>query len=255
MTLSRRIVLATTFLSIAMVRFPILFVEAESDSFNVQRSSGYAGDEPENAIIKWCSDRDSSRVRYASANIDLAGWSPCGEVKTLAYCDASGGRRYLLPDAEVPYGYRPCSEGSRIYVKLHDKVMYFDDGKGSILGVDEYTERLGSVDNILEAKDFSEAGLGYQDAEYQNPEYQSSANQDVGLSSQPSDSTEELVNSVKNLGQLASNYVDLPSEASLPSKLPSGTRLPGGSAESKKKPAGQGMFDKLQTMLRDILPK
>ncbi|MDD2943248.1 MAG: hypothetical protein PHC51_09820 [bacterium] len=231
MTVLKRIIHTISFLCIAIVCFPVFVVEAETDSFNVQRSSGYTGEEPENAIIKWCSDRDSTKIRYASANIDLAGWSPCGEIETLAYCDASGGRRYFSPESEVPHGYRLCSEGPRIYVKLHDRVMYFDDGHGSILGVDEYTEKLGSIDHIVEAKNIDNT-TGYQDTAVETV-----------------NSTEELVDSVKNLGQLASNYVDLPVETSAE------VGLPGGGGKTRKKPAGQGMFDKLQTMLRDILPQ
>ncbi len=83
----------------------------------------------ENRIIKWCAE-SGTHTRYASANIQLKGYAPCGEVKTaVRTCDAVG-NRMISPGGEVPYGYRDCSLGKRLVVIRHDPLDPPNDDRG-----------------------------------------------------------------------------------------------------------------------------
>ena len=89
------------------------------DSFALNRPA-LPPSSAENRIIKWCADV-GTHVRYASANIQLKNYSPCGEVKTAMSCDAVG-NRMISPGGDVPYGHRDCSLGKRLVVIRHDPV-------------------------------------------------------------------------------------------------------------------------------------
>src|SRR5262249_32183905 len=74
----------------------------------------YPPDAPADRIIKWCS-ADGSRVRYASANLKIRGFEPCGKLQTTATCDASG-TRLISKDDNRPEGHLDCSVGPRIMI-------------------------------------------------------------------------------------------------------------------------------------------
>ncbi len=67
------------------------------------------------SIVKWC-DHDSGHERYASSGITPAGYEPCGELAVVAYCDALG-NKYIGPLDNVPFGYKDCKLGPRIYAE------------------------------------------------------------------------------------------------------------------------------------------
>lgn len=70
--------------------------------------------EQENRIIKWCSE-DGSRVRYASANLTIKGFQPCGTLAATKTCDAVG-NRIISKDGARPRDHRDCDLGPRILV-------------------------------------------------------------------------------------------------------------------------------------------
>ncbi len=63
-------------------------------------------------IQKWCK-ADSGLIRYS--NLEVAGYQPCGELKTMVVCNASG--RKLISSGPAPYGYKECSETPRIFIE------------------------------------------------------------------------------------------------------------------------------------------
>lgn len=71
----------------------------------------------ENRIIRWCSD-DGSHQRYASANLNIAGYRPCGELAIPVACDPGGKR--MITKEPMPAAYRDCSVGPRIVVERTD---------------------------------------------------------------------------------------------------------------------------------------
>ncbi len=89
-----------------------------TDAWTVDISKQHPPLGQENRIIKWCAD-DSDGVRYASANIELKGYHPCGELHTTMQCDPSGARM-INPPGDFPPAYRDCSIGPRIKVTRHD---------------------------------------------------------------------------------------------------------------------------------------
>lgn len=91
--------------------------DAIADNFAIE-GHDYSGTSAENRIIRWCSS-DDSKIRFASANITIAGFRPCGELKTRVTCDAVGNR--LIGDqGNVPYDHKDCGEGPRLLVIAHD---------------------------------------------------------------------------------------------------------------------------------------
>ncbi len=75
----------------------------------------------ENRIVKWC-EKDGDKVRYASANLEIKGFAPCGTVATAANCDATG-NRYIGPATGAPHGYLDCNNGQRIYIERDGKEL------------------------------------------------------------------------------------------------------------------------------------
>lgn len=63
-------------------------------------------------IQKWCKT-EVNLVRYS--NTEVAGYQPCGELKTIVVCDASG--KKLISSGTPPYGYKECSTTPRIFVE------------------------------------------------------------------------------------------------------------------------------------------
>lgn len=81
-------------------------------------SRQHSPDGAENRIIKWCQE-GGSHIRYASANIKLAGYRPCGGLETSAACDASG-NRLIGKSPDKAYGYRDCGT-PRIFISNYSE--------------------------------------------------------------------------------------------------------------------------------------
>jgi len=69
----------------------------------------------EDRIIRWCSS-DGKAVRFASANIEIQGYQPCGELNVPINCDA-GGTRIIGKTDKLPYSYKACSGTPRIRIE------------------------------------------------------------------------------------------------------------------------------------------
>lgn len=92
---------------------------AEADNWTTEASQEHAPQSPENRIIKWCNE-DDSHVRYASANLKIKGYVPCGKLSVSATCDATG-NRMISKDNERPHGHLDCSVGPRIFIMRHSE--------------------------------------------------------------------------------------------------------------------------------------
>jgi hypothetical protein len=95
------------------------FCSADSEHWTTDVKNEHPAPSVENRIIRWCSDSNSAE-RYASANIDIAGFHPCGEIKTAVTCDPSGRRMISKNNTAVPYAFKDCDIGERISVVRTD---------------------------------------------------------------------------------------------------------------------------------------
>lgn len=95
----------------------ILFLLIASPAFADESWTDEVGKEGpapqnENRIIRWCST-DGTHQRFASANIEINGYQPCGEINVPVSCDPSG-KRYIGKSGNEPYAYKSCAKGPRI---------------------------------------------------------------------------------------------------------------------------------------------
>ena len=97
---------------LAILAFSVTTARAEE--WSADGVGQYPPDAASDRIIKWCST-DGVRVRYASANLKIKGYEPCGKLETTATCDASG-TRLLSKDDTRPKGHLDCSVGPRIMI-------------------------------------------------------------------------------------------------------------------------------------------
>ncbi len=72
----------------------ILFLAplSHADNWSINEKKALPAQRDENRIIKWCDKETGKKVRYASANIGLDGYEPCGAIKTVDVCDANGNK-------------------------------------------------------------------------------------------------------------------------------------------------------------------
>ena len=63
-------------------------------------------------LQKWCKT-EGNLIRYS--NTEVAGYQPCGELKTIVVCDALG--KKLISSGPPPHGYKECSETPRLIVQ------------------------------------------------------------------------------------------------------------------------------------------
>ena len=92
---------------------------ALSDEWSQGETEELPARSPENRIIKWC-QKDGSHQRYASANLRLKGYEPCGKLKAFMTCDA-GGNRMFGSDENRPKGHLDCGIGPRIMIINYDE--------------------------------------------------------------------------------------------------------------------------------------
>lgn len=110
-----------------------------------------------NRIIKWCK-LDGSHERYASANIRLKGYEPCGTISVPVTCDASG-KRMIGTDKDRPRGHRDCGIGPRITIfnySDHDTI----DRSGQAQSPEEITA-MSSTEQEEMARELDAAAKDY----------------------------------------------------------------------------------------------
>ncbi len=93
---------------------------ALADQWSLSGDLEHPPAQPNNRIIKWCAD-DSDHERWASANIKLKGYAPCGKLSSVSTCGASGQRLIGSTDAKRPNDHRDCGVGPRILIINHDE--------------------------------------------------------------------------------------------------------------------------------------
>ena len=69
--------------------------------FFIFPSAAWAQSGSSDKIIKWCAD-EGTHVRYASANIQLKGYTPCGQLSASRRCDDNG-RRFISAGGITDY--------------------------------------------------------------------------------------------------------------------------------------------------------
>ena len=106
----------------------------------------------ENRIVKWC-EKDGDKVRYASANLEIKGFAPCGTVATAANCDATG-NRYIGPATGAPHGYLDCNNGQRIYIERDGKELALSSpsAKESKARPDKLEQDFQRLDSLMESE-------------------------------------------------------------------------------------------------------
>ena len=68
------------------------FSTCHADNWSINQKKALPGEKDENRIIKWCDKETGKKVRYASANIALKGYEPCGSIKSVDVCDENGNK-------------------------------------------------------------------------------------------------------------------------------------------------------------------
>lgn len=114
-----------------------------ADSWTLSGDGQYAPTNPEDIIIKWC-ETNGERTRYASANLNIKGYEPCGKLQTAATCDA-GGERIISGDLNRPYDHRDCVKGPRISITRDGESLYSGRTSAPQEPSDAYLDQLDSM--------------------------------------------------------------------------------------------------------------
>ncbi len=115
------VLLANTRLSLlTMALFFCLATPCLAEQWSLSAELEHPPARPENRIIKWCNE-ESGHERWASANIKLQGYQPCGKLSSVSTCDAGGKRMIAGNDAARPNDHRDCGVGPRILIINHDE--------------------------------------------------------------------------------------------------------------------------------------
>ena len=69
-----------------------IFSTCHADNWSLNEKKALPAEKDENRIIKWCDKETGKKIRYASANIALAGYKPCGAIKSIDVCDENGNK-------------------------------------------------------------------------------------------------------------------------------------------------------------------
>lgn len=118
---------------------PTALAEPYNDLWSKDSSKEHDPPSSENRIVKWCSD-EGQHVRYASANITLSGYHPCGTLGIHKTCDPSGNRFFGKADDSRPYAHQDCAVGPRIVIVNHGKKDIIDTS-----AVPKEGEEIGSL--------------------------------------------------------------------------------------------------------------
>jgi hypothetical protein len=90
---------------------------ALSEQWSIENDKQHPPVAASNRIIKWCQDK-GNKTRYASANLKIKGFSPCGAISPSITCDPSGNR--MIGSGERPRAHKDCAVGPRIVIINHD---------------------------------------------------------------------------------------------------------------------------------------
>lgn len=140
--------------------FFVAFAFAQNDSWAVEREREFPPTEQENRILKWCKvDSPSAPARYASANIELKGYAPCGELNSEVTCDAVGNR--MLGKMTRPYDHKSCSVGPRISIFKGSVASFFEKPE------ETSSEKLNPGEERKLKKEINKASVDQQKKEQQ----------------------------------------------------------------------------------------
>ena len=133
---------ATLFFSTSIVR--------AEDGWGIDPKKEHPPMSSQNRIIRWCSN-DGKKERFASANLAVEGFHPCGELKTPVSCDPVG-QRMIGNNGQPPEVYKDCSLGPRIVVHKSDGVKI---GSAALQG--ENPEPISSLEQAALQRDVKNA--------------------------------------------------------------------------------------------------
>ncbi len=91
------------------------------DAWTTDAGKQHPAASAENRIIRWCNEA-GTHERFASANIEIKGYHPCGELAMPVSCDPSG-TRMIGKSGETPYAFKDCAVGPRIKIERHGPVI------------------------------------------------------------------------------------------------------------------------------------
>lgn len=77
-----------------------------ADNWGLNDKNELPAESSENRIIKWCSDTDENNSRYASANIKVSGFHPCGLIVSSDVCDGENNKILGTPKSGI---FKQCS--------------------------------------------------------------------------------------------------------------------------------------------------
>ena len=137
--------------SLSVLLAALIPISASADEWSLENGKEFPPEQPENRIIKWCSE-DGKKTRYASANLKIKGFKPCGRVSTSKTCDA-GGNRLIGKGKDLPRDHKDCSV-ERIFI-----VNY---------GEDDTVDRTNMVKPDEDVKPLSEDELAALQREVKN---------------------------------------------------------------------------------------
>ncbi len=108
-------------LSAIVILFALVATSPASaaDGWGIDPAKEHPPASSQNRIIRWCS-ADGKKERFASANLAVEGFQPCGELNTPVACDPVGQR--MIGKSEKPPIYKDCSVGPRIVVHKADGI-------------------------------------------------------------------------------------------------------------------------------------
>lgn len=123
MSLSQNIRILMLWLLLCPLPFLLVLLAsslAHADDWDTNTGQDLPPIPEENRIIKWCK-KDGNGVRYASANLEIPGYEPCGKLEVEMTCDAGGGR-HIGSAVAGQYGNRDCALGPRIIIQRTDSI-------------------------------------------------------------------------------------------------------------------------------------
>lgn len=132
-----------------MVIFRGSFARAE-DGWGVDPKKEHPPVSSQNRIIRWCAN-EGSKERFASANLAVEGFHPCGELNTPVSCDPVG-KRLIGKNGQPPEIYKDCSVGPRIVVHREDGVRI---GSAALQG--ENPEPISGIEQAALQRDVKNA--------------------------------------------------------------------------------------------------
>lgn len=109
-------------------------------------------------VSKWC-EVGGKKVRFS--NTAVPGYEMCGGLAVRSICDAAG-KKIFTRSETLPYGFRDCSEGPRIYIRRHEEPLpqYDNQPVATVPAPNEMPGAGPIVGNSLSSQNVAPFGAG-----------------------------------------------------------------------------------------------